>query len=416
MNEELIIKGKLAKDAANSLSLLSAEEKNHALLQMAEALEQGVHRILEANKEDMRNGRENALSDALMDRLMLTEERIYAMADGLKALRGIEDPIGKVEEMWIGAQGIEIGKMRVPMGVIGMIYEARPNVTVDAAGLCLKTGNAVILRGGSDALHSNRILTELIATAAEKAGCPKGSIQSIEQTGREVVTEFIQMTDYLDVIIPRGGAGLIQTVVKNATVPVIETGIGNCHIFVDETADLEKAKQIVINAKTQRPGVCNALETLLVHKEKAKALLLELLPLLKAKGVEIRGDHFTREIFEEAVEVNDSDYAEEFLDLILAVKVVDSIDEAITHIQRYGTGHSEAIITEHYGNSRKFLRCVDAAAVYVNASTRFTDGEQFGYGAEIGISTQKLHARGPMGLKELTSTKYVIYGDGQIRK
>lgn len=416
MNEELITKGKQAKEAADSLSLLSSEEKNQALLQMAEALGQGVHRILEANKEDMIKGRENGLSDALMDRLMLTEERIFSMAEGLKKLTDLEDPVGKVEEMWIGAQGIEIGKMRVPMGVVGMIYEARPNVTVDAAGLCLKTGNAVILRGGSDALHSNRILTELIATAAEKAGCPKGSIQSIEQPGREIVTEFMQMTEYLDVIIPRGGAGLIQTVVNNATVPVIETGIGNCHIYVDEQADLEKAQRIIMNAKIQRPGVCNALETLLVHRSNAKELLKDLLPAMTDKGVEIRGDEKTKEIFPQAVEVTEADFKTEFLDLILAVKVVENIDEALAHIRNYGTGHSEAIITEHYGNSRKFLRNIDAAAVYVNASTRFTDGEQFGFGAEIGISTQKLHARGPMGLKELTSTKYVIYGDGQARK
>ncbi len=416
MNEELTIKGGIAKEAAAALSLLSSEEKNHALLQMSDALEQGVHRIMDANREDMRSGREKGLSDALMDRLMLTEERIFAMAEGLKKMINLEDPVGKVEEMWIGAQGIEIGKMRVPMGVVGMIYEARPNVTVDAAGLCLKTGNAVILRGGSDAIHSNRILTELIASAAERAGCPKGSIQSIEQPGREIVNEFMQMTEYLDVIIPRGGAGLIQTVVKNATVPVIETGIGNCHIYVDEMADLDKAHQIVMNAKTQRPGVCNALETLLVHRSMADQLFPELLRDLMEKGVEIRGDERTKNLFPSTVKATEDDYKTEFLDLILAVKVVEDINEALTHIRQYGTGHSEAIITEHYGNARKFLRSIDAAAVYVNASTRFTDGEQFGYGAEIGISTQKLHARGPMGLKELTSIKYVVYGDGQARK
>lgn len=416
MKDELTIKGKIAQEAATALSMLSGEEKNQALLQMADALEQGVHRIMEANREDMRNGRENGLTDALMDRLMLTEERIFSMAEGLKKLIDLEDPIGKVEEMWIGAQGIEIGKMRVPMGVVGMIYEARPNVTVDAAGLCLKTGNAVILRGGSDALHSNRILTELIATAAERAGCPKGSIQSIDQPGREIITEFIQMKEYLSVVIPRGGAGLIQTVVNNATVPVIETGVGNCHIYIDEMAENHKAHKIVLNAKTQRPGVCNALETLLVHQSKVDQCLPALLSELMEKGVEIRGDEKIKKVFPDIVDATEEDFKTEYLDLILAVKVVESLDEALNHIRQYGTGHSEAIITEHYGNARKFLRSIDAAAVYVNASTRFTDGEQFGYGAEIGISTQKLHARGPMGLKELTSIKHVIYGDGQTRK
>ncbi|MDW7672440.1 MAG: glutamate-5-semialdehyde dehydrogenase [Bacillota bacterium] len=416
MNDELHVKGNRAKEATGKMAALTTEQKNNSLLNMADALDRNVHRILTANQKDMHAGQENGLTEALLDRLLLTEDRVHAMAAALRNLTKLEDPVGKMEEMWKGAQGIEIGKMRVPLGVIGIIYEARPNVTVDAAGLCLKTGNVVILRGGSDAQHSNRLLTDIIAEAAEETGCPAGCIQSLDQPDREVVMEMLKLNEYIDVVIPRGGAGLIQAVVKNATVPVIETGVGNCHIFVDRTGNLEKAQEIVINAKVQRPGVCNALETLLVHRDVAAEFLPVLLHELGNRGVEIRGDEETRQLWPAAKEATEEDYRTEFLDLILAVKVVTDLEEALSHIHHYSTGHSEAIITEHYGNARKFTQVVDSAAVYVNASTRFTDGEQFGYGAEIGISTQKLHARGPMGLKELTSTKYVIHGDGQIRK
>jgi glutamate-5-semialdehyde dehydrogenase len=416
MNEELHLKGNKAKMATAKMAALTSEQKNNTLLNMADALDENVHRILIANQKDMQAGQQNGLSEALLDRLLLTEERVRAMAAALRNLTKLEDPVGKMEEMWKGAQGIEIGKMRVPLGVIGIIYEARPNVTVDAAGLCLKTGNVVILRGGSDAQHSNRLLTDIIAGAAEKTGCPAGCIQSLDQPGREVVMEMLKLNEYIDVVIPRGGAGLIQAVVKNATVPVIETGVGNCHIFVDQTGNLKKAYDIVINAKVQRPGVCNALETLLVHREVASEFLPALLQELEDRGVEIRGDEETMLLWPSSRKASAEDYRTEFLDLILAVRIVAGLDEALDHIHQYSTGHSEAIITEHYGNARKFTQVVDSAAVYVNASTRFTDGEQFGYGAEIGISTQKLHARGPMGLRELTSIKYVIHGDGQIRK
>lgn len=416
MHDELRIKGERAKEAGYQLSTIPTGIKNKALLTMADALIANEKTILEANEKDMAAGRERGMGKALLDRLMLSSARIKDMAEGLRAVASLADPVGEVESMWKGAQDIEIGKMRVPLGVIGIIYEARPNVTVDAAGLCLKTGNAVILRGSSDALQSNCAITNIIAKAAESVGIPAGSIQLIENPGREIALEMMRLNEYLDVLIPRGGAGLIQSVVKNATVPVIETGIGNCHVYVDSWADLASAEEIIVNAKTQRPGVCNAAESLLVHKDVAEKFLPQAGKRLSEMGVELRGCERTRELLPFVKPATAEDYASEFLDLILSVKVVDSLEEAIEHIRLNGTKHSEAIVTENYPNARIFLQRVDAAAVYVNASTRFTDGFQFGFGAEIGISTQKLHARGPMGLRELTSIKYIVYGNGQIRK
>lgn len=416
MNEELLQKGQRAREAAYLLGTASTEKKNQILLAMADALERGTERICQANELDMIESRRKGVSNSLLDRLLLTPGRVKDMADGLRAVAALHDPIGESLGTWKGAQGIEIGKVRVPLGVIGIIYEARPNVTADAAGLCLKTGNAVILRGGSDALNSNKAITDILSGAAEAAGAPAGCIQLIENTDREVATEMMRMNQYLDVLIPRGGAGLIRSVVQNATVPVIETGTGNCHVYIDSMADLAMAEDIIINAKCQRPGVCNAAETLLVHRDVAVEFLPKVGQRLLEAGVEIRGDEETLALIEGAKPATDTDYDTEFLDFILAVKVVASMDEAMEHIRQYSTKHSEAIVTENYHNARRFLQCVDAAAVYVNASTRFTDGFQFGFGAEIGISTQKLHARGPMGLAELTSTKYIIYGSGQVRK
>lgn len=416
MHEELRLKGERAKEASYQLSTIATGIKNKALLAMADALISNEKLILAANEKDLQAGRERGMGKALLDRLMLNSARIKDMAEGLRAVVSLADPVGEIESMWKGAQDIEIGKMRVPLGVIGIIYEARPNVTVDAAGLCLKTGNAVILRGSSDALQSNKAITDVIAKAAEAEGIPAGSIQLIENPGREIAQEMMRLNEYLDVLIPRGGAGLIQSVVKNATVPVIETGIGNCHVYVDSWAKLDSAEEIIVNAKTQRPGVCNAAESLLVHRDVAAEFLPKAGKRLSELGVELRGCPRTRELLPQAKVATEEDYASEFLDLILSIKVVDSLDEAIEHIRKYGTKHSEAIITENYTNARIFMQRVDAAAVYANASTRFTDGFQFGFGAEIGISTQKLHARGPMGLRELTSIKYIVYGNGQIRK
>ncbi|HPZ72207.1 MAG TPA: glutamate-5-semialdehyde dehydrogenase [Peptococcaceae bacterium] len=416
LNEELRKKGERAKEAAFLLSTLSTEKKNQALSKMASALEEQQPKILAANEIDMAAAEAKGVGKALLDRLALSAARIKDMADGLRALVALPDPVGQVEALWKGAQDIEIGRMRVPLGVVGIIYEARPNVTADAAGLCLKAGNAVILRGGSDALHSNIAITEVLAEAVLASGLPDGSIQLIEDTSRETATQMMKMNGYLDVLIPRGGAGLIRSVVENATVPVIETGIGNCHIYVDSAADLQMAEEIVINAKTQRPGVCNAAETLLVHEKVAGEFLPVIAEKLLQCGVELRGDDLTRKYISVVKAATEEDYQTEYLDLILAVKVVGSAEEAMEHIRRYGTKHSEAIVTENYSTARQFLQKVDAAAVYVNASTRFTDGFQFGFGAEIGISTQKLHARGPMGLKELTTVKHIVYGQGQARK
>lgn len=412
---DLLKQAKLAKEAARKLAYLSTDVKNRALSNMAYALKKEMGSILSANERDMKNAKEKGITGALLDRLRLDERRIDEMAQGLLEIAALADPVGEVVSMWVRPNGLEVGKVRVPLGVIGIIYEARPNVTVDAAGLCLKAGNAVLLRGGSEAINSNIAIARVIAKAAEDVGVPSGVISIVEDTSRETVSEMLKLRDYIDVLIPRGGAGLIKAVVENATVPVIETGVGNCHIYVDEYADLDKACKILINAKCQRPGVCNAAETLLVHKSIAEEFLPKVLKELKTNKVEIRGCEKTVSIVDWVKEACENDYETEFLDLIIAVKVVESLNEAVEHIRRYGTKHSECIVTESYTNARKFLKQVDAAAVYVNASTRFTDGNQFGFGAEIGISTQKLHARGPMGLKELTSTKYVIYGDGHIR-
>ena len=411
----LISLGKKAKEASYILGNLSSKDKNDALYAMADSLIKNSEVIIEANKKDLEASRAKGTSESMLDRLALNAARIEGMANGLRQVASLEDPVGEVLGMWTRPNGLQIGKKRVPMGVIGIIYEARPNVTSDAAGLCFKSGNAVILRGGSEAINSNKAIVKVLREGLKSVGLPEDSIQLIEDTSREVATEMMKLNDYIDVLIPRGGAGLIQAVVKNATVPVIETGTGNCHIYVDEYADFEMAKNIVINAKTSRPSVCNAAEKLLVHEKIAKDFIPIILKALRDKDVEIRGDKSSIAYDSSIKKANKEEWYNEYLDYIIGVKVVNDIDEAIDIINHYGSGHSEAIITKDYDNSQKFLQKVDAAAVYVNASTRFTDGEEFGFGAEIGISTQKLHARGPMGLKELTTIKYIIYGNGQIR-
>ncbi len=412
---ELIIKGQKAKEASYILMNATTTEKNNALLKMAEVLLKSSEEILEANKKDLENAIEKGTPKAMLDRLALDESRINGMADGLKDVVSLPDPIGEVTGMWKRPNGLQIGKQRVPLGVIGIIYEARPNVTCDAAGLCLKSGNVVILRGGKEAINSNVAIVKALREGVKEFGLPEDVIQLVENTDREVATEMMKLNQYIDVLIPRGGAGLIQSVVQNATVPVIETGTGNCHVYVDCDADLEMAKNIVINAKTSRPSVCNAEEKLLVNEKIAKEFLPIIYKALKEKDVEVRGDKKVLEVLNEATEIQEDEWGKEYLDYIIGVKIVKDVDEAINHINKYGTGHSEAIITNNYENSQKFLQRVDAAAVYVNASTRFTDGAEFGFGAEIGISTQKLHARGPMGLNELTTNKYIIYGNGQVR-
>ncbi len=412
---ELENKGRQAKRAARTLAVLSAQQKDAALLAMAQALIDGESDILAANSLDIAAGRKQGLSKALLDRLLLTHERIASMVDGLRQLVLLADPIGETVFVTRRPNGLDIRQVRVPLGVIAIVYEARPNVTVDAAGLCLKAGNAVILRGGSEAIQSNLVITAIIIEAALKAGLPEGTISFIETTDREAVQLLIKMNDYIDVIIPRGGAGLIRTVVQNSTVPVIETGIGVCHTFIDESADLVMATNIAFNAKVSRPGVCNAMETLLVHEKIAPAFLPAMLEQYHAAKVELRGCELTQHYHQAVKAATAADWATEYHDYILSIKVVPTLDAAIEHISRYSTGHSEAIVTKDYFNARRFQHEIDAAAVYVNASTRFTDGGEFGFGAEIGISTQKLHARGPMGLKALTSTKYLIDGEGQIR-
>lgn len=412
---ELLIKGRNAKEASYDLGVASTKEKDNALILMAEELMNQEYEILKANELDLKNAEEKGMSKSMIDRLALNHERIEAMANGLKEIVNLQDPVGEVVSMWQRPNGLQIGQKRVPIGVVGIIYEARPNVTCDAAGLCLKTGNSVILRGGSEAINSNKAIVNALSKGIEKSGLSKNSLQLIEDTSREVATEMMKLNEFIDVLIPRGGAGLIQAVVKNATVPVIETGVGNCHIYVDEDCDFEMAKNIVVNAKVSRPAVCNAAEKLLVNEKIAEDFLPIIVRELKENGVSVRGDDKSQLIIDSIEKANDEDWSKEYLDYIIAVKIVKDVDEAITHINKYGTGHSEAIVTESYKNSQKFLQKVDAAAVYVNASTRFTDGSEFGFGAEIGISTQKLHARGPMGLKELTTIKYIIYGNGQIR-
>lgn len=415
MNTQLIEIGKEAKTASAILGKLGVNQKNEVLRTTAKNLVKDSQKLIDANAKDMENGRKNQMPEGLLDRLLLTEERIKQMAVGLEQIADLDDPIGEVLSMKNRPNGLRIGKKRVPLGVVGIIYEARPNVTADAFGLCFKTGNAVILKGGSDALYSNMAIVESIRESLKECGVTEYAISLITDTDRETATEFMKLNDYVDVLIPRGGAGLIRAVVQNATVPVIETGTGNCHIYVDESADLDMAVEIIFNAKTQRIGVCNACESLVVHEQVKDALLPKLAERLKDKNVEMRGDEKSRETCKEIMAATEEDWGTEYLDYILSIKTVSDIDEAIAHINRYNTGHSEAIITNRYDHAEQFLNEVDAAAVYVNASTRFTDGFEFGFGAEIGISTQKLHARGPMGLEALTSTKYIIYGNGQIR-
>lgn len=405
--------GRNAKKAAPILARLSSSQKDGLLMAMADRLEKGIDRILAANRRDLDSARQNQ-RQVLLDRLILNEKRVRDMAYGLRTLVNLADPIGQTIRMWRRPNGLEIGEQRVPLGVVGIIYEARPNVTVDAAGLCLKTGNAVILKGGSEALESNRVLVELLREACRESGIPEDAFQLVERTDHQAAQVLMRQNRYLDVLIPRGGAGLIKTVVENATVPVIETGVGNCHTYVDRDADLEMARKIAFNAKVQRPAVCNAMETLLVHQDVAPLFLPAIAAEYERAGVQLRGCPKTCSLIK-AQPATENDWETEYLDLILAVKVVASLDEAIAHINRYGTRHSECIVTNSYPNARRFLDEVDAAAVYVNASTRFTDGFEFGFGAEIGISTQKLHARGPMGLEALTTVKYIIYGSGQIR-
>ncbi len=411
--EELALR---ARAAAAKLATLTAEQKNRALLAMADALERNTDIIMAGNMLDLEAGRRQGISDALMDRLRLSESRVSEMADGLRDVAGLRDPIGEVADGWRLPNGLMVEKTRVPLGVIGMIYEARPNVTVDAAGLCLKSGNAVVLRGSSNAINSNRALAKILADAARANGLPDGCVQLVEDTDRQTARELMRLHGLIDALIPRGGEGLIRTVVENSTVPVIETGVGNCHVYVDRCADTGMARDIILNAKTQRPGVCNAAETLLVHAEIAASFLPDAARSLREEGVALRGDGRTRDLVDGVEEATEEDWYTEYLDLVLAVRVVESLDEAIAHINKYGSGHSEAIVTGDYESARRFTEEVDAAAVYVNASTRFTDGGQFGMGAEIGISTQKLHARGPMSLPELTTTKYVVRGNGQIRE
>lgn len=414
--EELTRKGKLAKAASYTLGILSTEEKNQALSRMATALRENYNYLLEENAKDLKLAEENGMAKGLVDRLTLTKERIDAMAEGIEQIVTLPDPIGETILDTTRPNGLNIKQVRVPLGVIGIIYEARPNVTADAAGLCIKAGNAVILRGGKEAANSNRAIVKVMQDAGTSAGLPEGSINLVENTSRESATALMKLNDYLDVIIPRGGAGLIRAVVENATVPAIETGTGNCHIYVDKDADLSMAKEIVINAKTQRTSVCNAAEKLLIHGEIAPLFLTEILDELTKRNVEIVGDAKVCALYPNSSPATDEDWGTEYLDLKIGVKIVDSLDDAIRHINCYNSGHSESIVTNNQTAANQFLKEVDAAAVYHNASTRFTDGFEFGFGAEIGISTQKIHARGPMGLTALTSTKYQVFGSGQIRK
>lgn len=407
--------GAAAKKASRVL-LTAGSRKDEALFAIANALRSNINKIITANEIDIENGKNAGLSNSILDRLRLNSDRIEGMAVGVEQVASLPDPIGRVIEGRTLKNGLKIEKITVPMGVIGIIFEARPNVTSDAAALCLKAGSAVILRGGKEAINSNTAIASVMRDAIESVGLPRDCVALIEDTSRSSATELMQMSEYLDVLIPRGGAGLIRSVVENAKVPVIETGVGNCHIFVDKSADIDMAKNIIFNAKTSRPSVCNAIETVLVHRDIARKALPKIKAELDKNEVEIRGCATTKEILgDSVVPATDDDYAKEFLDYILAVKVVDSLEEAISHIAKFSTGHSESIITSDCASAEAFIDRVDSAAVYVNASTRFTDGGEFGLGAEIGISTQKLHARGPMGLNELTSSKYVIRGNGQIR-
>ena len=415
--DEIMLKemGARVLNAKYALQKLTATEKNKALLHASEALLSHTEEILSANEKDIKAGKEKGMHEGLLDRLALTETRIAAMAEGLRQIAALEDPIGEIMDTFIRPNGLKISKVRVPLGVIGIIYESRPNVTADAFGLCFKAGNAVILKGGSDALLSNKAITVVLRNALQESGICADALQLIDSGDREITKAFMKMKEYVDVLIPRGGAGLIRSVVENSTIPVIETGTGNCHIYVDREADLNMAVSIIINAKTQRIGVCNACESLVIHKDIKDAFLPVLAEGLRSHHVEMRGDEAVREVLSDCLPATEEDYASEYLDYIISMKTVENVDEAIAHINKYNTKHSEAIITKNELTAEKFLKEIDAACVYVNASTRFTDGFEFGFGAEIGISTQKLHARGPMGLKELTSYKYQIHGNGQIR-
>lgn len=407
--------GKAAVAAKYLLQKAAAEDKNNALRNAARCLIRYQQEILDANDKDIEAGEKNGMHPGMLDRLRLTRERIEAMAEGLVQIADLPDCIGEVMERFERPNGLKIEKRRVPLGVIGIIYESRPNVTADAFGLCFKTSNAVILKGGSDAIHSNIAIVKVLRASLAESGITEDAIQLIEATDRAVAAAFMKLNEFVDVLIPRGGAGLIRSVVENSTIPVIETGTGNCHIYVDKDADIDMAVKIIINAKTQRIGVCNACESLVIHKDIREALLPELAKALRRKNVEMRGDESICEVLSDCIPATEEDYGKEYLDYIISMKTVESVDEAIAHINRYNTKHSECIITENAETAEQFLKEVDAACVYVNASTRFTDGFEFGFGAEIGISTQKLHARGPMGLKELTSYKYAICGNGQIR-
>jgi len=412
---EILEIGKRARTAARSMATASSATKDEALRAMAASLEASADAILDANTADLERAQADGLAGALVDRLTLTPERITGMADGLREVAVLKDPVGEVIDGWMRPNGLRITKVRVPLGVVGIIYEARPNVTADAAGLCVKSGNATILRGSSSALSSNTVIARLLDAAGVEAGLPAGAIQLVPGADRESAKELMRMREYVDVLIPRGGAELIRTVVEESHVPVIETGVGNCHVYVDAKADLFKARNIIMNAKIQRPSVCNAAETLLVHRQVAHAFLPDALKALRDAGVELRGDDRVIGYCDFVKPATEDDWYTEYLDLILAVKVVDSIDEAMDHIARYGTKHTEAIVTEDYSAARRFTAGIDAACVMVNASTRFADGGEFGFGAEIGISNQKLHARGPMALPELTSYTYLVEGDGQVR-
>ena len=415
LHDTIVKQAETAKSASRRLAVLPSPIKNKALEAMACALEDGAALILEANAADLEAARAKKIKKSFLDRLMLDEGRIHSMAEGLRQTAALPDPVGEGEWETVRPNGIEIRRGKVPIGVIGIVYEARPNVTADAAALCMKSGNAVLLRGGSEALRSNRVISSLLAKAAYDAGIPEGALQFIDSDDREAVGEMMKLKGLLDVIIPRGGAGLIQRIVRESQVPVIETGAGICHTYVDEGADLDMAVRIAVNAKTSRPSVCNAMETLLVHEKEAKEFLPKVAAELRERKVELRGCERTRGVLSDIEAATEDDWSTEYDDLILSIRVVRDIDEAIEHINRYNTGHSETIVTRDIQRAHRFQREVDAAAVYVNASTRFTDGFEFGFGAEIGISTQKLHARGPMGLNELTSTKYLIYGEGQVR-
>lgn len=415
---DLSIIGENAKKASRNLAKLNTKEKNNVLEKCVECLLENKEEILKANEKDVKIAKENQLKDVLLDRLILDENRIYNLCNGIKKVKALKDPIGEYISIKTLENGLKVLKKRVPIGVIGLIYEARPNVTADAFSICFKASSSVILKGGKEAINTNKAIVKCIQNAIMELGYDKNFIQLIEDTNRETTISMMKMKDYIDVLIPRGGKGLINSVIENSTIPVIETGVGNCHIFIDETADIKKLLKIVLNAKVQRPSVCNALETLLIHKNIANEILPMLVDNLLKNNVEIRADEKARNIInkENIKPASEEDWEEEFLDYILAIKIVENIEEAIAHIQKYSTGHSEAIITEDYSNANKFTEEIDSAVVYVNSSTRFTDGEEFEFGAEIGISTQKIHSRGPMGIKEITSYKYVVLGEGQIRE